>query len=372
MPEVEGYAGDENERELAMTESTETIPTVVLGAAGYVAGELFRLLSAHPHFELAAAVSESQAGKSLETVFPHLQSTFADDEFCSRDELGTRLAKARGPVAVFSAAAHGASAAMVRDVLASANGDADVHVVDLSADFRYQTAPEYETVYGSAHGAKELLPEFSSALCEHTSETPQHIGHPGCFATALLLSIVPLLKLGIVEPHLYAVGITGSTGSGREPKATTHHPLRQSNLFAYKPLAHRHVPEVTAITERAAGVKPALHFIPHSGPFARGIHMTVQGALKADLDRDAIAAELTSFYRDAPFVRVVSGTPKLKDIVGSNYAHLGVACEDDTVAVFSVIDNLTKGAAGGGVQWMNRLLGLPETTGLTQSGPGWI
>jgi len=188
----------------------------------------------------------------------------------------------------------------------------------------------------------------------------------------MLLSIVPLLKLGIAEPDLYAVGITGSTGSGREPKPTTHHPLRQSNLFAYNPLAHRHVPEVTAIAERVSGVMPALHFVPHSGPFARGIHMTVQGALRSGLDRDAVAAELEKFYADAPFVRIVDGTPKVKDVVGSNYAHLGVAADAGTVAVFCVIDNLTKGAAGGGVQWMNRLLGFPESTGLVLSGPGWI
>lgn len=358
-----------------MNESTtepDKIDTILLGASGYVAGELLRLLSAHPRLELTAAVSESQAGNTLESVFPHLQSTFGDHTFCPRADLPGVLAKASGPVAVFSAASHGASAALVQELLASANGNTDVHVVDLSADFRYSSADAYEAVYGSTHGANELLPEFSSALPEHVSETPQHIGHPGCFATALLLAVVPLLKLAIVEPRLYAVGITGSTGSGREPKPTTHHPLRQSNLFAYKPLAHRHVPEVTAITERVAGVKPELHFIPHSGPFARGIHMTVQGKLQSELDRDAIVAELTRFYEDSPFVRVVAGTPKLKDVVGSNYAHLGVACEGDSLAVFSVIDNLTKGAAGGGVQWMNRLLGLPETLGLTLSGPGWI
>lgn len=354
---------------------SDKIDTIVLGASGYVAGELFRLLSAHPNLALAAAASESQAGSPIESVFPHLQSTFADHAFRPRAELPGIVAKANGPVAVFSAANHGASAAMIRELLASVDGRPDVHVVDLSADFRYASVDAYEAVYGSPHGASELVPEFMSALPEHVSEserTGRYIGHPGCFATALLLILVPLLKLGIVEPDVYAAGITGSTGSGREPKPTTHHPLRHSNLFAYNPLAHRHVPEVTAITERVSGVRPALHFIPHSGPFARGIHMTVQGKLVAELDRDAIAAELTKFYDGSPFVRVVSGAPKVKDIVGSNYAHLGVACDGDSVAVFSVVDNLTKGAAGGGVQWMNRLLGLPETTGLTLSGPGWI
>lgn len=355
-----------------MNEATPPVDTIVLGASGYVAGELFRLLSAHPHLELRAAVSESQAGNTLESVFPHLQSTFAGHRFRSRAELPKVLDEASGPLAVFSAANHGASAELVKDLLAAADGNAEARVVDLSADFRYESPEAYETVYGKPHGAAELLPQFTSALPEHSDEIPQHVGHPGCFATAMLLTIVPLLKLGIAESDLYAVGITGSTGSGREPKPTTHHPLRQSNLFAYNPLAHRHVPEVTAITERISGVMPALHFVPHSGPFARGIHMTVQAGLRSALDRDAIASELEKFYGEAPFVRIVDGTPKVKDVVGSNYAHLGVAADAGTVAVFCVIDNLTKGAAGGGVQWMNRLLGFPESTGLTLSGPGWI
>lgn len=319
-----------------------------------------------------AATSQSQAGETLESVFPHLQSTFEGQTFCSVEKLPDKIGTAGSRLAVFSAARHGASAALVSQLLDRVNDSTEVHVVDLSADFRYASADAYEAVYGSPHGSPQLLDEFSSALPEHTTDVPRHVGHPGCFATAMLLSVVPLLKLGITEPDLYAVGITGSTGAGSEPTPTTHHPLRHSNLFAYAPLAHRHVPEVTEITERVSGVKPSLHFIPHSGPFARGIHMTVQGKLRAKLDRDAIASELEAYYASSPFVRVVSGTPKLKDVVGSNYAHLGVACEGDNVAVFSTVDNLTKGAAGGGVQWMNRLLGLPETTGLTLSGPGWI
>lgn len=350
---------------------TDRIDTVVLGASGYVAGELFRLLAAHPVLDLQAAISESQAGQTIESVFPYLQSSFGDQRFQSRDTLGSFFTETQGPVAVFSAANHGASAALVDELLSLANGS-PVHVVDLSADFRYSSATAYEAVYGQEHGAKDRLSEFTCALPEHLAEAPRHIGHPGCFATALLLATVPLLKLGIVEPDLFAVGITGSTGSGGTPKPTTHHPVRQSNVFAYKPLAHRHVPEVTVLTERATGVRPSIHFVPHSGPFARGIHMTVQASLRAELDGAAIASELESFYADAPFVRVVSDTPKVKDVVGSNYAHLGVASDGESVAVMSVIDNLTKGAAGGGLQWMNRLLGLPETMGLTLPGAGWI
>ena len=352
------------------------IDTIVLGGSGYVAGELLRLISAHPELELKAAISGSQANETLESVFPQLHASFEGHRFQPIEAIARLIEEASGPVAVFSAAAHGASAALVNDVLGAAKGpaavDAAVHVVDMSADFRYASAKAYEAVYGQPHGAPDLLSQFTCALPEHTDATPRHVGHPGCFATALLLAIVPLLKLGMVEPDLYAVGITGSTGSGGSPKSTTHHPFRHSNLFAYKPLAHRHVPEVTVLSERASGIRPAVHFVPHSGPFARGIHVTVQGTLRTELTGADIAAEIDAFYAEAPFVRVVDGTPRVKDIVGSNYAQLGVASDGETVAVMSVIDNLTKGAAGGAVQWMNRLLGLPETTGLTLTGAGWV
>lgn len=347
------------------------VPALVLGASGYVAGELLRLLSAHPKLRLEGAQSESSAGKPLQEVFPQLQSSFDGHRFCSREELKAIVARASGKLAVFSAASHGASAALVKDVLDTKTA-ADVKVVDLSADFRFPDAPSYEAVYGKPHGAPGLLSEFACALPEHTSLKPNHAGQPGCFATAMLLAIVPLLKLGITEPDVFASGVTGSTGAGREPRETTHHPLRHSNLFAYNALQHRHGPEVSSITERVSGVRPNLHFVPHSGPFSRGIYMTVQAKLLAPLNDHAIRSELARFYEGAPFVKVVPGAPKVKDIVASNFAHLGVASNGKTVAVFSVVDNLTKGAAGGGVQWMNRLLDWPETTGLTLSGPGWI
>ena len=283
------------------------------------------------------------------------------------------LKDARSPVAVLSAASHGASAPLIARLLeAAAAAGVDVRVVDLSADFRYREASSYEAIYKSSHGAPAILPSFESGLPEHVELIPRHAGHPGCFTTSVLLAVVPLLKLGIVEPEIFAFGITGSTGSGREPRETTHHPERHSNLFAYQPLVHRHVPEMIELAEKASGLRPTIHFVPHSGPFARGIHTTIQGRLKARLPADEIRSELARFYADSPLIRVVPGAPRLKDVAGSCYANLGVATEGDTLAVFSVIDNLLKGAAGGGVQWLNRMLDLPQSTGLTQAAPGWI
>jgi N-acetyl-gamma-glutamylphosphate reductase len=151
----------------------------------------------------------------------------------------------------------------------------------------------------------------------------------------------------------------------------THHPVRHSDLYTYHALAHRHAPEIAACARAACGVEADFAFVPHSGPFARGIHVTVQGTLKSPLDTAAILDALRGFYARAPFVHVSDAPPRVKDVVASNYAHLGAAANGRTVAVMCVLDNLTKGAAGGAVQWMNRLFELPETAGLCAPAPGW-
>lgn len=355
------------------TDAKMTVPTLVLGGTGYVAGEFLRLLTAHPNFDLAAVVSGSRAGEPLGSVFPQLAAAYGDAEFTDPGNVRSVL-QAHEELAVFSAAPHGASAPMLARLLDEAeSAGTHLHIVDASADFRYPAREAFETVYGQDHGAPELFGAFRCAVPEHLAETETaHAAHPGCFATSVLLGAVPLIAAGLIHPTIFATGITGSTGSGRTPTATTHHPERHSNLFAYKPLAHRHAPEIAALSEAATGVAARFSFVPHSGPFARGIHTTLQAPLATGADRDALAAALTEYYRDAPFVRVIEGTPRVKDVAGSNYAHIGVAADGATAAVFVVIDNLLKGAAGGAMQWMNRLWSLPEATGLTQPAPGWI
>lgn len=348
------------------------IPAAVLGATGYVGGELLRLIRAHPTFELAAAVSESRGGEAIGTVFPHLDSAWPDVHFSKPGDWVTTLDQGTD-LALFSAAPHGASAALVSGTLeATAARGLRVHVVDSSADFRFADAAAWQQVYGEGHGAAALLDRFYCAVPEHASGTDRaHIGHPGCFATAILLAAVPLVDAGITNTPLFAAGVTGSTGSGRSPQAGTHHPERHSNFYAYKPLTHRHVPEVEALIANACGRGASVRFIPHSGPFARGIHVTLQAGLAEPVKADDLREAFSKYYRGAEFVRVVDGTPRLKDVVASNYCHIGVAVHDDSVVVMSVIDNLVKGAAGGAMQWMNRLWKLPETSGLLAAAPAW-
>jgi N-acetyl-gamma-glutamyl-phosphate reductase common form len=352
--------------------SAERTPAIVLGGTGYVAGELLRLIAGHPRLKLEGVLSDSQPGQPIAHAFPHLASAFSDEEFRSQQDI-TRLVASRPLSAVFSAAPHGVSAALIDALLSAASAaGAKPRVVDISADFRYSTASAYETVYKHAHGAPARIAEFTCAVPEHLRrlETP-HVAHPGCFATAVLLASVPLLRLGLTFPTLFVSGVTGSTGSGRKPTEGTHHPLRHGDLYSYNPLAHRHVPEIQACALAATGVEADFAFVPHSGPFARGIHVTVQGALRSARDGAAVVAALRDFYVGSPFVRVLDQPPRVKDVVATNSAHLSAAANGRTVAVMCAIDNLDKGAAGGAVQWMNRMLGFAETDGLTAPAPGW-
>jgi N-acetyl-gamma-glutamyl-phosphate reductase common form len=348
------------------------IPAVVLGGTGYVSGELLRLIAGHPYLDVAAVASDSQPDEPVAQFFRHLQPALPHLRFAGHDEVLEYVA-ANPLTAVFSAAPHGVSAGLVDQLLTAAEqAGTQARVVDTSADFRYRTAAAYEAVYHHPHGAPHRLAEFSCAVPEHLNALhTAHVAHPGCFATAVLLAGVPLLSLGLAEPRVFVAGITGSTGSGRQPTAATHHPQRHGDLYAYNPLAHRHGPEIEALALAATGVEAEFEFVPHSGPFARGIHVTVQAVLRDALTTHELVAALRDYYEQSAFVRVGGEPPRIKDVVASNYAELTGVVRGRSVAVMCVIDNLTKGAAGGAVQWMNRMLGHEETAGLTQPAAGW-
>jgi N-acetyl-gamma-glutamyl-phosphate reductase len=351
---------------------SERIPAVVLGGTGYVAGELLRLLAGHPRFEVRAVMSDSQPGEPLGTAFPHLAAAYGEACFQPHNEIQSLLTRVPHS-AVFCAAPHGVSAQLIDSLLTAAEtAGTRPRVVDISADFRFRSADAYQRVYKHPHGAPQRLAHFTCAVPEHLAEssTP-HVAHPGCFASATLLASVPLLALGLTPPQLFVSGVTGSTGSGRKPVAGTHHPVRHSDLYAYSPLEHRHAPEIAECAHAASGVWADIAFVPHSGPFARGIHVTVQAPLVRPLETAEVIGALREFYAGSRFVRVLEAPPRVKDVVASNYAHLSAMSDGRTVAVMCTLDNLTKGAAGGAVQWMNRLFGLAETEGLTTPAPGW-
>ena len=352
--------------------TTARIPTLVLGGYGYVAGEFLRLIAGHPALTLCGVVSTSQAGEPVGKTFPHLAPTYPDTHFVSLEAAIERLSTAPRWL-LLSAAPHGASAQLVDRILnEGATAGTEVVVVDASADFRFADPAAYAAVYGHTHATPARLKEFTCAVPEQLREieTP-HAAHPGCFATTMLLPIVPLAALGVAD-EFYVSAVTGSTGAGRTPRDTTHHPFRQSNLFAYQALKHRHDPEVRALIKAATGRDVRLAFVPHAGPFARGIHATIFLHPKERLTAAQVNDALREYYRGATFVRVDNEPPKMKDIAATNYAALHAVGDGDTIVVCSVTDNLLKGAAGGSLQWANRLLGFPESTGLTAPAAGWL
>jgi N-acetyl-gamma-glutamyl-phosphate reductase len=351
---------------------TTKIPAVVLGGTGYVAGELLRLIAAHPHFSLAGVLSDSQPGESVAKAFGHLAPVYPQERFKSQADIAAIVTR-EPTTAIFSAAPHGAAAALIDGLLSAAeSAHRQPHVVDISADYRYRSASAYEAVYRHPHGAPARLASFTCAVPEHLRAlTTAHVAHPGCFATATLLACVPLLSLDLTTSELFVSAVTGSTGSGRKPVEGTHHPTRHSDLYSYSALSHRHTPEIAACALAASGVEAQFAFVPHSGPFARGIHATVQARLRQPLDSKQVIAALREFYAHSPFVRVGETMPRIKEVAGSNYAQLSAVSDGRTVAVLCAIDNLNKGAAGGAVQWMNRLYQLDESAGLTAPAAGW-
>ena len=236
---------------------SDAIQAVVLGATGYVGGELLRLIAAHPDLRLAAAVSESCSGQPVVETFPHLTGAITAPTFSSHDGWLADIA-AGSELALFSAAPHGASAALIATALCRTRQteSMQVHVVDSSADFRYSNQADYETGLRRTNTARPNYSiSFSSSVPEHVSEVAAaHIGHPGCFATAILLASVPLISSGFTAAEVFVAATTGSTGSGRSPQAGTHHPERHSNTYAYKPLSHRHAPEIASIVR--SGQRP--------------------------------------------------------------------------------------------------------------------
>ncbi|MFZ5623290.1 MAG: N-acetyl-gamma-glutamyl-phosphate reductase [Gemmatimonadota bacterium] len=339
----------------------------VIGAAGYVGGELLRLLLQHPAVTECVATSRSQAGRPIGDVHPALADV-TDARFSGLEPQEA----AEGQDVVFLALEHGESSKLAGRVFDAGPG----LVIDLAADFRVSDLRLYERYYGP-HAAPELVHRFTYALADVLGPALRGktaLAAPGCFATAAQLALYPLAGLKLDgAPALFA--ITGSSGAGVHPRPTTHHPARAHNVFAYSVLGHRHEAEIlgawaawTGGAERASA--PAPRLMAHSGPFVRGIYLTLHATLAEPEHAGQVTERFGQAYRGRPFVRLLSAPPELTHAVGTNHALIHVAQSDDgrDVQVMVAVDNLVKGAGGQGVQAMNLALGLEETAGLRFAG----
>lgn len=335
----------------------------VIGSAGYVGGELLRIVLQHPAIAEVVATSRSQAGKPLGTVHPGL-AMLTDARFS-----GAGAAEAaKGADVVFLSLEHGQSSEVMAEIVDAGPG----LIVDLAADFRIQSGRLHEAYYG-AHPAPALVHRFRYALADVLGpqlKGAKALAAPGCFATAAQLALYPLAGLALAGvPAIFAV--TGSSGAGVHPKPTTHHPARAHNLFAYSAMGHRHEGEIVEQWRAWTGSPTAgARLMAHSGPFVRGIYATLHATLVEPLSKEAVAERYARAFAGRPFVRLASAPPELTHVVGTNIAALHATASDDgrEVQVMCAVDNLIKGAGGQAVQAMNLALGLDETLGLRLAG----
>ena len=331
------------------------IRTAILGASGYVGGELLRLLAAHPALAPAKLFGESKAGQKLAVVHPHLAAAYpqaAIERFGEGALDDVDL--------IFAALPHGHSQRIAAEIL-----DRGIPFVDLGADFRLNDAADYEGWYGHAHEAPELLGRFVYGIPEVHREAirgAKGVAAAGCYATAAILALKPLVDAGLLAPgSLIVSAASGMSGAGREAKETTGFCAVDGNLSAYGLLNHRH----TAEMEMALG--GTVLFTPHLAPMSRGILATCIGEVAGAGDPLEI---LRHAYADEPFVHVTAEPPATKWVAASNGAQLTARRDERTgrILAISAIDNLGKGAAGQMIQCANLMLGLDETAGLSTIG----
>lgn len=345
-----------------------TYTAAVSGATGYAGGEVLRLLCGHPEIEIATVTAHSSAGRRLGELQPHLH------ELAEREVVETTAENLAGHDVVVLALPHGQSAAVAEQL---APGTV---VVDAAADHRLESTRAWETFYGSEHagswpyGLPELIVDPSGSRQRERLPGVTRIAVPGCYPTGSLLALAPALAAGLVEPRdIVVVAASGTSGAGKSAKP---HLLGAETMGGMSPYGvgggHRHTPEIEQGLRWAGGQDVTLSFTPTLAPMPRGILTTATAVLRPGVDAARTRQAYEDAYGDEPFVHVLPEGlwPSTKSVQGSNHAALQLAVDPHAgrLVVTSVIDNLTKGTAGGAVQSLNIALGLPETTGLTGQG----
>lgn len=321
----------------------------ILGAAGYTGGELIRLLLNHPEAEIVFANSESNAGNSVADVHEGLYGE-TDLKFTAEmpfDQVDV----------IFFCFGHGKSEAFLKEH----NVPEKVKIIDLAQDFRLapQTVVTTQQPTPAAHDFVYGLPEINEAKIA----SAMHVANPGCFATCIQLGLLPAAKMGLINSDVSVNAITGSTGAGQKPGATTHFSWRMGNMSIYKAFSHQHVPEICQSLKQTQGyLDAAIDFIPYRGDFARGIFATE--VVKTDKPLEEIVAGYKEFYKDAKFTHYVDKALDLKQVVNTNKCLVHVDKYGDKLLINSCIDNLLKGAVGQAVQNMNIMFGINQTAGL--------
>ena len=312
----------------------------IIGGSGYTGGELIRILLNHPNVEIDFVFSTTRAGKPITSAHPDLLG-LTDIQFTGEVNLQVDV--------VFLCLGHGNSTKFLNENHFSNN----TKIIDLSNDFRLNKDSVYdekEFVYG--------LPE----LHKNRITTAQYIANPECFATAIELALLPLAKAHLLHSQIHVNAVTGSTGAGVSPSATTHFSWRNGNVSWYKPFTHQHLDEINESLKSLQESTGELMFLPIRGNFTRGILATAYTPYEGTVEN---AIEMYEhFYRDAEFTQIAREPINLKQVVNTNQCHIHLHKHNDVLLVTSAIDNLLKGASGQAVQNMNLMFGIPESEGL--------
>ena len=335
----------------------------ILGAAGYTGGELIRLLLSHPEAEIVFANSESNAGNLVSDVHEGL---VGDTDLKFTDQMPFEDVDV-----IYFCFGHGKSEAFLKEHSIPEN----VKIIDLAQDFRIKrekvtvNSEKFPTGEGSAAANSSLFTfpySFIYGLPEINKEEimkAQHVANPGCFATCIQLGLLPAAKLGLLKYDVAVNAITGSTGAGQKPGATTHFSWRNNNLSIYKPFTHQHLAEIRqSLIQLQGSLDVDIDFIPYRGDFARGIFCTEVIRTKAPANE--VIQAYKDFYADAAFTHYSDKSLDLKQVVNTNKCLVHIDAFDNKLLVTSCIDNLLKGAVGQAVQNMNLMFGIDETAGL--------
>jgi N-acetyl-gamma-glutamyl-phosphate reductase len=337
----------------------------VLGASGYTGADLVRLALLHPAMEITTLTANSHAGKPMAEVFPHFS-------FVDLPRLTTVDEADWGSVdAVFCGLPHGTTQEITKAVLEKHPA---IKFIDMSADFRLRDPETYRTWYGHEHQAMTLQAEAVYGLTEHyrtAIRDARLVACPGCYPTATLLAVLPIVADGLVDPaDLIVDAKSGVSGAGRGLKQNVLFTEAGEGLSPYSVAKHRHAPEIEQEVSKAAGQDVIVNFTPHLIPMSRGELCTTYVRLAGGATADDLRASLNDAYREEPFVHVAAAgvLPQTQNVRGSNYVQIGVVADriPGRAIVISVLDNLVKGSAGQAIQNFNLMFGIDETTGLMQ------
>ncbi len=343
------------------TNKTQRIKAAIFGGSGYGGSELLRILLVHPNVEITLVTANEHAGKAVGEVHKNLFG-LTDLMFERSPEDLTTLTDLD---VAFFALPHGQALSLLPQMPET------VKAIDLSGDFRINDKSVFAQFYKIEHTADELQADFVYGLTELNRSDikgAKYIANPGCFATATLLALAPLVKHGGLSGKIIVDAKTGSSGSGAKAAANTHHPQRMTSFYAYKPFTHQHLPEIRQCLETVGQLPADLVFMTHSLPVARGIFASCYLETTEPLTQDAVKAMYSHFYAGSRFVRIVDGSPDINWVKTTNFCDIAVNVSGRNIAVFAAIDKLVKGSAGQAVQNMNLMFGFDETTALMMAG----